>query len=237
MRRMFLVLMSLLCLAIVVRGEAVRLNDRRDWWSINNEGFRPPSIEAGTRNITVGTFQILGVTLSVNQFDKLAVQMGKAPVAERGDASTGRQQVCYMAAESAPKVYLIFEFGSAEQGTFYLFSGGQDWSGEKLCVRTKKVSRNLATPSGLRLGLKPLEVEAILGKADAVSTNKLVYAREIMEKTTPAQFEELRKDYPEPLSDQQSHQQFDFHSVDLYIEVHFGKSGMNYLAVSKTGVI
>jgi hypothetical protein len=74
----------------------------------------------------------------------------------------------------------------------------------------------------------------ILGKPDATFEDRLVYAREIMQKTTPAEFEELRRDYPDHLSDRLAHEKFDYYSVDVYAEARFEKSGMNYLAVSRS---
>jgi hypothetical protein len=237
-RRTFVALIILFCVSIVVHSQTVPLKDRSDWWSINNERFHPPNVKVRNGSVAVGTFQIAGVELgSSSQFDRLAAQMGKAPVAERGDASTGRQQVCYMATEGPRNVYLIFEFGSAEQSSFYLFSDGQDWVGQKLCVRTNKISLNSATASGLKLGLRPAEVEAILGRADAAMADRFVYLREMLQRTTPAEFELLRKDYPVRLTDKAAHEEFDFYSVQVYVEARFGKSGMNYLAVSKSGEV
>jgi hypothetical protein len=236
-RRIIVVLLAILCVSEVLHGQIVPLKDRSDWWSINNESFRPPNAKGRSGNLAVGTFQIARVALGSDQFDKLAEQMGKAPIAKRGDASTGRQQVCYVATEGQRRVYLIFEFGAAEQSTFYLFSDGEDWTGQKLCVRTNKVSLNLVTPSGLKLGLTRPGVEAVLGKPDAVLSDRYVYFREVQERTTNTEFQQLRNDYPDRLTDQAAHDKFDFLPVQVHVETRFGKSGVSYLAVSKWGEI
>ena len=234
--RQFLLLFVFVCLFLseVTLGQAVKLKDRTDWWSINNERSSRATPKISNENIAVGTFQIAGVTLGRDQFKKFAANMGEAPTVERGDASTGRQQVCYVAAGAATKPYLIFEFGEDETN-FYLFADGAEWTGQKLCTKTNHVSFNLATASGLKLGLTPAQVEAILGKPDGTFENRLIYVREIMQKTTPAEFEELRRNYPDHLSDRLAHENFDSYSVEVYIEARFGKTGMNYLAVSKSG--
>lgn len=211
----------------------MRLRDQTDWWSISNESFRQANVKAKNENIVAGTFEIAGVDLGSDQFRKLATKMGKAPIIERGDASTGRQQVCYIAADGPVKIYLIFEFGE-DDSAFYLFSDGGDWIGQRLCVRIRQVSMSLGTSSGLRLGLTRAEVEAILGKADAAFGDRSVYSREVQKKTTPAEFEKLREEYPEPLSDKVAHEEFDFHPIDMYVEARFGKSGMSYPAVSQS---
>jgi hypothetical protein len=66
---------------------------------------------------------------------------------------------------------------------------------------------------------------------------RLVYSREVQGKTTRAQFEKLRNDYPQHLSDKVADEKFDFYPTDTYIEARFGKSGLNYLAVSKSAGI
>jgi hypothetical protein len=217
-------------------SQSVILKDRTDWWSINNSSVRQPDVKARNATIAPGTFEIAGVDLGRDQFRKLAIKMGKATVVERGDASTGRQQVCYTADDDAKKIYLIFEYG-ADESVFYLFSDGANWKGQKLCVSTKQVSLTLGTASGLKLGLNRVEVEAILGRADAVFNDKLVYTREIQVKTTPAEFEKVRNEYPQHLTDRLAHEKFDFYHIEIYIEARFGNSGMNYLAVSKSAGI
>jgi hypothetical protein len=215
-------------------GQNVRLKNRTDWFSINNESFHRTTITPGNESIDSRTFEILGVALGTDQFRLLAIKLGNAPIIKRGDASAAREQVCYTGGEVSSNVYLVFEFGE-DENVFYLFRDGADWNGRAQCVRTKQISMSSGTDSDLKLGLTPTDVEAVLGKADAVFGDRLVYHREIQEKTTPAQFEKLREDYPEQLSDGVAHKKFEFYSVDIYIEARFGKSGLTYLAVSKSG--
>ncbi len=232
-RRKLLGLFACLCTFQSVDGQTVQLRDRTDWWSINNENFRPEDVKARNENIALETFEIAGVYLGQDQFKDIAMKMGKAPIAERGDASTGREQVCYVASEAPSNVYLIFEFG-ADESIFYLFTDGKVWNGERLCVKTKQISMSSGTKSGLRLGITRAEAERILGKPDAVFDNKIVYSREVRQKHTPAQFETLRKDYGDHLTDKLAHEKFDFYTEAIYIEARFSKSGLNYLAVSKS---
>jgi hypothetical protein len=77
--------------------------------------------------------------------------LGKATVVERGDASTGRSQICYSSLGKQSKTYLMFEKGEVND-SFYLFKGGPDWKGSKLCTASNLVTTNLSTASGLRLG-------------------------------------------------------------------------------------
>lgn len=158
-------------------------------------------------------------------------KLGSVRSVERGDASTGREQLCYRSNKRNENLYLIFEYGEVD-ATFYLFEGGRNWNGSEFCASSRKVTRALGTPSGLRLGLTQKQVETILGKPDIVTSNRFVYFREVERKTTVAGFEEMRRDYPEQLNDKVAHEKFDFYTVETYIEARFGSAGLNYLVVS-----
>ena len=211
------------------------MKDHSDWWSINNEHFHAPELKAQNKDIAPANFQIVGVTLGSHQFEKAAAKLGKAETVQRGDASTGREQVCYVSARAGRRVHLVFEFAELES-TFYLFAGGAGWKGANLCVLSSKVSSNTSTASGLRLGLMRSEVEAILGKPDGVYGDKVVYSREVTRRTTPAEFERLRKESGEQLSDKAAHEKFDFYPAEVYIEARFANSKLNYLAVSESSL-
>ena len=232
-RKLFLGLLLLL-FAVPTVGQAIRLKDQTDWWSINGETFRREDVKPRAEKITAGTFEISGIALGNEQFRIAAAEFGKAPVVQRGDASTGRQQVCYVGGAGSRKVYLIFEFGE-DESVFYLFGDGPVWRGRSFCVAARQLSTSIGTDSGLKLGLAPTQVEAILGVADVAHADKLVYVREVRQKTTSTQFEQLRREYPQPLSDSEAHEKFDFYSSQIYIEARFGKDGLNYLAVSTSG--
>jgi hypothetical protein len=80
-------------------------------------------------------------------------------------------------------------------------------------------------------------VEAVLGKPDLAAADKLMYNREVQKKTTPQEFAELRKDYPEKMSDKEAHEKFDSYTQEIYIEARFSESRLIYLAVSRSGFI
>jgi len=214
-------------------GQTVRLKDHSDWWSILNENFRSPDARAQNKDIDARHFQIAGVTLGSDQVKDLEAKVGKAKRLERGDASSGREQVCYVPADDQTKIHLIFEFGEVES-TFYLFVGGSDWRGSGLCAKSKQVSMSSGTASGLKLGITRDQLEAILGKPDVIIDERLIYSRKVEKRTTPEEFETLRKEYPQKLSDKAAHERFDFQTVVMYIEARFANSKLTYLAVSRT---
>lgn len=212
---------------------AQRLNDSSDWWSINREDPRIPNVKHSHHELQSNNFSLVGVTLGQGGFEAIMARLGRAPEIERGDASTGRSQLCYASATNSA-VHVVFEFGE-DESVFYLFSGGPSWKGSKFCVQSKRVSDSLSTTSGLRLGLTRQEVEAILGRPDATTVDGFVYSRQFDKKSTPNEFETQRKEYPMQLSDEEAHKEFDFYPVEQYILARFADSKLVYLAVSVSG--
>lgn len=176
MRRVLLLifLSSLLCSAIFAQtfDQATHRGDNSDWWSLTRD-VNGPNIKPQKRVPADTNFSILGIALGNAQVDQLAAKLGKAPIVDRGDAATGRDQVCYFA-DSAPAVYLIFEEGEVDFA-FYLFSDGPNWKGSELCAKSSLISSKLRTDSGLALGQTRSQVEAILGKPTAIRPNELIY--------------------------------------------------------------
>src|SRR5215813_7121718 len=70
--------------------------DNSDWWSQLRSGSDSGNIPVLTKDSPASNFEILGVDLSDD--DPLAqamTKLGTAQLVERGDASTGREQICY----------------------------------------------------------------------------------------------------------------------------------------------
>lgn len=222
------------CLCLSVGAQTARLKDHSDWWSILNENSRGLKTNASNRDVDPKTFRIATLDLATVGFNDITTKLGKTARIQRGDASTSREQACYRSATGGAPVYLIFEFGE-DESNFYLFADGADWKGRSSCARSKQLSTETSTTSGLKLGLTPDQFKAILGQPDATSENRLVYSRSVKMRSTLEQFERQRKEYPETLSDRLAHEKFDFYTASIYIEAKFIDSKLSYLAVSKSG--
>jgi len=145
------------------------LHDNSDWFS----DLRPTSHDeeedaadatpTQERQIPASNFRILGITLSPDMSTQVAQKFGQYHEVQRGDASSGRSQACYVSASGEHKIHLIFEQGEIDSSV-YLFVDGPDWYGSDRCIPSDLVSTHLATASGLRLGMTPAQVIAILGK-------------------------------------------------------------------------
>jgi hypothetical protein len=100
-------------------GQGVRLEDNSDWWSIIRQDSWGEGIKPSNQAIDEANFRILGIELG-GQFEEIATKLGKAQSIERGDAATGREQVCYVSDDASIPVQLIFEFGEDQRSFTYL---------------------------------------------------------------------------------------------------------------------
>jgi hypothetical protein len=212
-------------------GVTVHLADRSDWWSVLNENFYWPIEKPRSEELSTDNFEIAGFTLEHDpSFRSVRGKFGRGISATRGDASTGRHQICYVS-DRKPPVRLIFEEGELNLD-FYLFEEGQSWNGQALCAESSEVTSALRTKSGLGLGISPAEVEKILGKADISSATRLVYQRAVEKHTPDSKLADLRTEHPE-MSDKELEENYGSYEVELYIEARFTDGKLTYLAVSK----
>jgi len=211
----------------------VRLEDNPDWWSGRSladsyEPIQPPQ----ERELPSSNFQVLGIELDDAMFDRAATKLGKATHVERGDASTGRDQVCYVSTGGNEKVYLIFERGEVDF-TFFLFTGGPSWNGIDRCVASNLVSLSSSTASGLHLGLTRAQIIAILGPPTSRSANELNYSVHVRKKLPPAELRELRQQHRD-LSDGEFMENYGEYDLNAGVDLKFVHSKLSFLCISKS---
>ncbi len=108
------------------QGTPVRL-DSSDWWSYTRREELPvvqhrQPITFQSRKPVETNFQIAGITLGATwDFSEVRSKFGEATEVERGDAASGRNQICYES--SSDDVFLIFELGEID-AVLYLFEDG-----------------------------------------------------------------------------------------------------------------
>jgi hypothetical protein len=212
--------------------------DDSDWWStqimFNHMDLSAPSTNAQNRQPPTANFEIAGIVLGKDQFDKAAAKLGKAPVAKRGDGANSRNQICYSSLEQSQDVHLVFEEDGEGFGySFYLFEGGSPWNGIDLCVRSALVSTNLHTGSRLHLGQSESEVRSILGEPSTTEPDKFKYVYETKRKTSAEKLAGMRRAYPN-LQDKELHGSFDFYYAHTYVETRFINFKLAYLAITKS---
>ena len=209
----------------------VRLEDNSDWWSLTKENASDVAIVFQERDLPRSNFRILGIDLGTGLIDRAIQKLGVATTVERGDASTGRHQLCYVSSDETSKAYLIFETGEVNDA-FYLFRGGTPWNGKDECSATKVVSSGLSTASGLHLGLTPSQVIAILGRPTNRRKGELGYAVHTRKKTPAAELNEWRKQQPQ-MSDKEFKVNYEFYDLSVGIVLKFVNSKLTYISISK----
>ena len=207
----------------------VTMEDDSDWWSYLRSGNEDKVAGVQKREFAATTLQIAGLDLNADSLAESITRLGDTTVVKRGDASTGREQVCYVSADTRARTYLIFERGEVAS-SFYLFSDGPTWNGSTLCTPSEKLSRGIATGSGLRLGEDPKQVIEILGQPNECRRDELLYYFESKRKTAPDALLRARKQHPE-LTDKQFHDDYDTYDFTALISAKFRHSQMSYLAV------
>jgi hypothetical protein len=208
---------------------ALRYPDNSDWWS----GNRPDADEdvpGQKRELARTVFQIAGVQLGETMFRKAEASLGKAQVLERGDASAGRAQACYVS-PGEKKVYLIFEEGELDY-SFYLFAGGAAWNGTEYCTESKMVSEALASKAGMHLGQTPAQVMAILGPPAKRKKDELIFSTAMPKLPTAAEVRNLRERHPE-MSEKELRENFGLpYTLNEDVDARFDHGKLVYLAVS-----
>ena len=177
MNRRFLAILIILSSAFLFATDGkpeTYLEDHSDWWSLLNESLLDRQLQPREKEMDPTSFAIAGITLDDDPLPQAMPKLGQATPVSRGDAATGRSQSCYVSSSGSRKTYLIFERGEVEY-SFYLFTGGADWTGSNVCAKSRVELSDLSTPSGLKLGLSRAELESILGKPDLTEGNKIIW--------------------------------------------------------------
>jgi len=181
-----------------LRSKPFDLEDSSDWWSMNNEKEPALPVQPIEKHFDGGHYNILGLSLDMVDSDKITAKLGKVTFVDHGDGANWRRQACYVSVGQSDRVYWVFEFAEGPSSAFDLFRGDANWNGNELCAKSKLVSKTVATTSSLKLGLSRSEVEAILGKPEATSGERIAYCRKFKRTTTRREFEKLRADYGAP---------------------------------------
>lgn len=194
------------------------------------------------RQIASANFRISGVDLASGEdlLRSAAKMLGMSPIESSGDASTGSNEACYQSARDGDNTHLVFGQGELDVW-FTLSSDGSAWQREHGCRRSEKITREIATESGLRLGLSKQQVLAVLGSATDKQQNRrqhaetLTYSLQSKGKTDPQKLarwwqQEIKK------SPNANHREFlknyDFYTLEVYISARFVNHSLTQLHVS-----
>jgi hypothetical protein len=205
------------------------INDNSDWWSSVIGSSQMMRAKVQHRLPAPTNFEILGITLGANHFPDVAAKLGKASVTSRGDGAESRNQICYVSSGSAGRAHLIFEQSETIE-SFYLFSGGPEWTGSDRCVKSDLISEGLGIASGIHLGQSRREVETVLGQPSATYDKTTLYSFEGERTLSP---EDYKKLHPQETSVPNETLVW---TIDVQIDVRFENSKLVYVSVSRSEI-
>ena len=144
---------------------------RSDSYAIDEKGRK---IRVQHRHIVGENLLIAGVNLALKGdfFANVFNLLGKFTTVASGDASTGLEEACYQSSAGDDPTLLIFGEGEVDR-SFILTSDHSTWKWKIPCKRSRKISINVATSSGLHLGQTQDQVIAILGLPTWRSRNNM----------------------------------------------------------------
>jgi hypothetical protein len=127
---------------------------------------------AQNREVAGTNFQIAGVDLALKGdfFTYVLGTLGKVSTVWSGDAADSNHEACYRSAEENDSTHLIFSEGEVSR-SFTLSSDGSVWKWKTSCKPSPKITRDIATVSGLHLGQTQEQLIAILGLPTIRSQN------------------------------------------------------------------
>jgi len=136
---------------------------------------------------------ILGVTLRQNSLADVTKRfnaLGPSPIA----GFTHGKGICIASAQAGDPTKLLFiAIPVADLHGFVLFSSGSKIRPPEKCAPATALRKEVATPSGIRLGMSRGQIEKVFGKPAQQSAGDLQYQFEILKKFTPKEwFDEFR---------------------------------------------
>jgi len=242
--------MLLLCLAMAARlhgqdKHQVAPPSKSDTFAGDGHGKR---FRVQHREIAGTNFQIAGVDLTAKEevLDQAARILGKVETVATGDASEFLERACYRSTVGNDSTRLIFVRGEVSP-YFVLSSESSAWTWKTPCKRSPKITRNIATTSGLHLGQTQEQVIAILGLPTRLSQNakngrdNLVYSLEARKKTDPGDLaimlqEEMQKSQSLTAKEKEYlvkdfHENYDFYDLSVDIDAKFINNALIKLEV------
>jgi hypothetical protein len=209
-----------------------RIEDNSDWWSLLKDDAWAVDLKPQNREPKSSNYRILGLPLWQADIPVILHKFGRATDVERGDASTGRDQICYTSPDK--KTHFIVEWGEVDT-VVYVFDRGPDWNGSTYCVLSALVGPSLSTESGLRLGLSPQQLRSILGRPSISETGRMLYSFGFKKRPTVKGLKELRAGNHQ-MSEEEFKRNFEMLDVSSFVDARFTDRRLTYLAIWESEV-
>lgn len=166
---------------------------------------------------------ILGFIVGKHSLLDVQNELGEVDALPRKEHAP--EQICYVSVRPSERTIIIFESGPLGGWkyltAFSLVSEKSDFKYVQLCKKTSLVSPDIATKSGLKLGMSKEDLMAIMGKPSKIIDDNYFYLYDFQSKMTP---EEIK------LIGSTSYPYFDVSSA---VFAKFDKSKLIEITISK----
>jgi hypothetical protein len=183
-------------------------------------------------------FQIAGIDLAAYKeaLDQAADSLGKTATHASGDASTALEEACYQSSNLKDRTLLIVQRGEVSP-SFVLAADRSYWKWNTPCRRSAKVTRQVSTASGLRLGLSEEQVIAVLGLPTSriqnhkLHSDSISYDFEMRKRTNQTWLMRSRREHPE-MSERELGQNYGHYDLWESINAKFVNDSLVTLVVN-----
>jgi hypothetical protein len=163
---------------------------------------------------------ILGITAGARTIEWVTAKLGHAAPFNRGTKERPLMAICYESDRDNTKaLFVAGPRGVRDQITeIKLISGDVRFDDALRCARSALVSKDIATESGLKLGMTPAGIKAALGPPTDESPGFLGYEFHVQRRLTEAEVRRIEKQWPDV-------RKYPYHDVSSSVEARFvGKS-------------
>ncbi len=166
--------------------------------------------------IDSGHITVLGVTAGARTIEWVMAKLGNAVPFNRGTKERPLMAICYASnIDNTRVLFVAGPRGVRDQITeIQLISEDVRFDDAPRCVRTTYVSKDIATGSGLKLGMTPAEIKALLGPPTDESPGFLGYEFHVERRLTEAEVERIEKRWPDV-------RKYPYHDVSSSVEARF----------------
>lgn len=182
-------------------------------------------------------FTLLGFVVWTDTLEMVRSRLGNAEilVGEGHEPS----EVCYVSSEQddgTTVTFLAGFMGGQKTLTSFILSGtNAATSGlankkavKRQCLSSPMVSKEIGTPSGLRLGLRSSQVKELLGEPTRVDKNLLIYHLKTRMRTTEDDIAWMAQVFPE----EQIRKDYPYYDVSRFIEVEIADGEVEQVSVT-----
>jgi len=141
-------------------------------------------------------FTLLGFVVWTDTLEMVRSRLGKAEilVGEGHEPS----EVCYVSSEQNDVTTVIFQAGfMGGQETLTSFILANTKVVERECLPSPLVSKDIGTPSGIKLGLRSSQLKELLGEPKRVDKNLLIYSLNTRTRMTEDEIVRMAQVFPE----------------------------------------